>query len=40
MNPLEERRGFGQLVNADWLSDQDVDDPDAVVRDLVRARPR
>jgi L-alanine-DL-glutamate epimerase-like enolase superfamily enzyme len=40
MDPLEERPGFGQLVNADWLSDQDVDDPDGVVRDLVRGRPR
>jgi L-alanine-DL-glutamate epimerase-like enolase superfamily enzyme len=38
MEPLPEQPGFGPLVNAEWLAEQDVDDPDGLVRDLARAR--
>jgi L-alanine-DL-glutamate epimerase-like enolase superfamily enzyme len=31
MEPLPESPGFGPLVNADWLAEQDVDDPDGIV---------
>ena len=37
MAPLDEQPGFGPLVNASWLADQDLDDPDGLVRELARS---
>jgi hypothetical protein len=37
MEPLPEQPGFGPLVNAGWLGEQDVDDPDGLVASLGRA---
>jgi L-alanine-DL-glutamate epimerase-like enolase superfamily enzyme len=37
MQPLPEQPGFGPLVNPEWLAEQDVDDPDGLIRDLQRA---
>lgn len=34
MEPLPSKPGFGPLVNPDWLADQDVDDPDGLIRSL------
>lgn len=34
MEPLPEEPGFGPLVNPSWLGDQDVDDPDGLIRTL------
>jgi L-alanine-DL-glutamate epimerase-like enolase superfamily enzyme len=34
MQPLPEQPGFGQLYNGAWLAEQDVDDPDGLVREL------
>lgn len=34
MEPLPEQPGFGPLVNGPWLAEQDVDDPDGLVREL------
>lgn len=34
MEPLPEQPGFGPLVNGSWLAEQDVDDPDGLVREL------
>ncbi len=34
MEPLPEEPGFGPLFNADWLADQDVDDPDGLIQSL------
>ncbi|MFL5953299.1 MAG: mandelate racemase/muconate lactonizing enzyme family protein [Gaiellaceae bacterium] len=36
MEPFPEEPGFGTLVNPEWLAEQDVDDPDGLVRDLQR----
>ena len=36
MEPLDDQPGFGPLVNPSWLADQDVDDPNGLVRDLAR----
>ena len=38
MEPLPEQPGFGPLVNAEWLAEQDFDDPHGLVRDLQQAR--
>jgi L-alanine-DL-glutamate epimerase-like enolase superfamily enzyme len=37
MEPLPEQPGFGPLANGAWLSEQDVDDPDGLVRELAAA---
>lgn len=37
MEPLPEQPGFGPLANGAWLSEQDVDDPDGLVRELATA---
>lgn len=34
MQPLAEEPGFGTLVNAAWLGEQDLDDPDGIVYSL------
>jgi len=34
MEPLPEQPGFGSLANGPWLAEQDVDDPDGLVREL------
>ncbi len=34
MEPLHDGPGFGPLVNGPWLAEQDVDDPDGLVREL------
>jgi L-alanine-DL-glutamate epimerase-like enolase superfamily enzyme len=34
MEPLPEQPGFGPLANGPWLAEQDVDDPDGLVREL------
>jgi L-alanine-DL-glutamate epimerase-like enolase superfamily enzyme len=37
MEPLPEQPGFGRLVNGPWLAEQDVDDPDGLIRELAAA---
>jgi L-alanine-DL-glutamate epimerase-like enolase superfamily enzyme len=37
MEPLPEQPGFGELVNPRWLAEQDIDDPDGIVRTLTTA---
>lgn len=34
MEPLRDEPGFGTLVNAPWLCDQEVDDPDDLLSSL------
>ena len=34
MRPFDEEPGFGALVNQPWLAEQDVDDPDGLIRSL------
>ena len=34
MNLLAEEPGFGQLVNLDWITQQEVSDPDGLLDDL------
>ena len=34
MEPLPEEPGFGRLVNPRWLAEQELDDPDGLVREL------
>jgi L-alanine-DL-glutamate epimerase-like enolase superfamily enzyme len=35
MDPLPEAPGFGELLNRDWLAEQDVDDPDRLLASVL-----
>ena len=36
MQPLPEGPGFGDIVNLDWIAEQQVEDPDGLLADLGR----